>query len=66
MGELELVFAKARFAVEFDCAMPRFSPEDALLLRGSAPSAAGGRAARAAEARGADQPGTRRRPHARS
>jgi len=27
MGELELVFAKARFATEFDCVRPRFSPE---------------------------------------
>src|SRR5579872_7078780 len=29
MGELELVFAKARFATEFDCVRPRFSPENA-------------------------------------
>jgi len=28
MGELELVFAKARFATEFDCVRPRFSPEN--------------------------------------
>jgi len=28
MGELELVFAKARFALEFDCVRPRFSPEN--------------------------------------
>jgi DNA mismatch repair protein MutS2 len=27
MGELELVFAKANFAREFDCVIPRFSPE---------------------------------------
>ncbi len=27
MGELELVFAKAHFAREFDCVIPRFSPE---------------------------------------
>src|SRR5438270_7942637 len=31
MGELELLFAKGRFAVEFDCAIPRFG--DKLLLR---------------------------------
>ncbi|PYT29980.1 MAG: endonuclease MutS2 [Acidobacteria bacterium] len=28
MGELELVFAKARFAMDFDCVRPRFSPSD--------------------------------------
>lgn len=27
MGALELAFAKARFAVDFDCVIPRFSPE---------------------------------------
>jgi DNA mismatch repair protein MutS2 len=27
MSRLELVFAKARFAIEFDCSTPRFSPE---------------------------------------
>jgi DNA mismatch repair protein MutS2 len=27
MSRLELVFAKARFAIEFDCSIPRFSPE---------------------------------------
>ena len=32
MGELELVFAKARFATEFDCVRPRFSPENARRL----------------------------------
>ena len=32
MGELELVFAKARFASEFDCVRPRFSPENARRL----------------------------------
>lgn len=26
MAELELLFAKARFALDFDCAIPRFSP----------------------------------------
>jgi DNA mismatch repair protein MutS2 len=31
MAELELIFAKARFAVEFDCAVPRFG--DRLLLK---------------------------------
>ena len=31
MAELELVFAKARFAAEFDCAIPRFG--DRLLLK---------------------------------
>jgi DNA mismatch repair protein MutS2 len=31
IGELELLFAKARFAVEFDCAIPRFGAK--LLLR---------------------------------
>lgn len=30
MGELELIFAKARFALEFDCSIPRFG--DRLLL----------------------------------
>jgi DNA mismatch repair protein MutS2 len=29
MGELEFIFAKARFATEFDCIRPRFSPENA-------------------------------------
>jgi DNA mismatch repair protein MutS2 len=29
MGELELIFAKARFATEFDCVRPRFSPDSA-------------------------------------
>src|SRR5579871_800877 len=28
MGELELIFAKARFATEFDCVRPRFSSEN--------------------------------------
>ena len=32
MGELELLFAKARFAAEFDCAIPRFG-DRGLLLR---------------------------------
>src|SRR5258706_6806348 len=32
MGELELVFAKARFATEFDCVRPRFSPDNARRL----------------------------------
>ena len=31
MAELELIFAKARFAVEFDCAIPRFG--EGLVLR---------------------------------
>ena len=31
LGELEMIFAKARFAVEFDCAIPRFGAR--LLLR---------------------------------
>jgi len=31
MAQLDLVFAKARFAIEFDCAIPRFG--DRLLLR---------------------------------
>jgi len=29
MGQLELIFAKARFATEFDCVRPRFSPDSA-------------------------------------
>ncbi|MGI8744185.1 MAG: endonuclease MutS2 [Bryobacteraceae bacterium] len=35
LGKLELLFAKAEFAVEFDCVVPRFSPESGrrLLLR---------------------------------
>src|SRR5256885_773755 len=32
MGELELIFAKARFATEFDCVRPRFSPDNARRL----------------------------------
>ena len=32
MGELELIFAKARFAAEFDCVRPRFSPGNARRL----------------------------------
>jgi len=31
MAELDLIFAKARFAIEFDCAIPRFG--ERLLLR---------------------------------
>ena len=31
LGELEMIFAKARFAIEFDCAIPRFSGR--LMLR---------------------------------
>jgi DNA mismatch repair protein MutS2 len=27
MGELDLIFAKARFARDFDCSIPRFSPD---------------------------------------
>ncbi len=27
MGDLDLIFGKARFAIEFDCVIPRFSPE---------------------------------------
>jgi DNA mismatch repair protein MutS2 len=35
MGKLDLLFAKAQFAVEFNCVVPRLSPEDSprLLLR---------------------------------
>ena len=35
LGELELLFAKAQFAVDFGCVIPRFSPEGArrLVLR---------------------------------
>jgi len=29
MGELDLIFAKGRFAMDFDCVKPRFSPENA-------------------------------------
>src|SRR2546426_8919703 len=32
MGKLELIFAKARFATEFDCVRPRFSPDNARRL----------------------------------
>ena len=32
MGALEWIFAKAKFAVEFDCVSPRFSPENARRL----------------------------------
>jgi DNA mismatch repair protein MutS2 len=32
MGALEWIFAKARFAIEFDCVKPRFSPENARRL----------------------------------
>ena len=37
MGELELIFAKARFATEFDCVRPRFSSDNArrLVLKGA-------------------------------
>jgi len=27
MAQLELIFAKAKFAIDFDCSVPRFSPE---------------------------------------
>ena len=33
MGKLEIVFAKAKFAADFDCSVPRFSPEEAPKLR---------------------------------
>ena len=33
MGKLEIVFAKARFAADFGCTVPRFSPEDAPAFR---------------------------------
>ena len=49
MGELELLFAKARFAVEFDCVIPRFGATAAAARR--APSSASGRAAAEAERR---------------
>ena len=32
MGELEWIFAKAKFAIEFDCVRPRFSAENARRL----------------------------------
>jgi DNA mismatch repair protein MutS2 len=32
MGELDLLFAKARFSTEFDCVRPRFSPDGARRL----------------------------------
>ncbi len=32
LGELELLFAKAQFAIEFDCVVPSFSPDQARLL----------------------------------
>ena len=43
MAELELIFAKGRFAVEFDCVIPRFGDAPAAARR--APSAARRRAA---------------------
>ncbi len=33
MGALEMIFAKARFAVDYDCATPAFSPEASPRLR---------------------------------
>lgn len=33
MGELELLFAKAQFGLDFDCVVPHFSPEDQRRLR---------------------------------
>ncbi len=33
MGALEMIFSKARFAIEYDCATPTFSPESAPRLR---------------------------------
>ena len=44
MAELELIFAKARFAAEFDCAIPRFG--ERLLLRDARHPLLAGRAAR--------------------
>ncbi|HET9321830.1 MAG TPA: endonuclease MutS2 [Bryobacteraceae bacterium] len=32
MGKLDLIFAKAKFATEFDCVRPRFSPDNARRL----------------------------------
>jgi len=33
MGELDLMFAKGNFAIEFNCVVPQFSPEDAPRLK---------------------------------
>ncbi|MDX1984481.1 MAG: Smr/MutS family protein [Bryobacteraceae bacterium] len=33
IGELDLLFAKAGFALDFDCTIPRFSPEETPLLK---------------------------------
>jgi DNA mismatch repair protein MutS2 len=33
IGELDLLFAKASFAMDFDCTIPRFSPDEAPLLK---------------------------------
>lgn len=33
LGELDLLFAKANFAVEFDCVIPRFTPESEPMLK---------------------------------
>ena len=51
--ELELIFAKARFAAEFDCVIPRFGDAPAAARR--APSAARRRAAAPPEDGGPDQ-----------
>ena len=45
MGRLEMLFAKAEFGAEFDCSIPRLSPDwqsPQAAVAGSAASAAGG------------------------
>ena len=61
MSELELLFAKAYFARDFDCTIPRISPGRSaapVVARGAA-SAVAGRAAQAAKAGGAVHAGSR-------
>ena len=52
VSELDLLFAKAAFAGEFDCVIPTFAPENErrVLLTRRAPSAASGRSTAATEA----------------
>ena len=55
MAELELIFAKARFAADFDCVVPRFG--DPPGLEGCAPPAARRRSAPPPQIRRAGEPG---------
>ncbi len=63
MAELELIFAKGRFAAEFDCVIPRFA--DRLLLRDARHPLLEDVLRKRRKTRRPGQPGTRRTNAAR-